>query len=150
MRWNWGSVAGNGRAVAEEDPVVPLPDRLGPDDQRQDDHHADPEPARIGTDDLLVPLDELVLGIERRALRCEALGHDEAGQQQHGEDDREGHHQSDLDLEQLEPDRVEVDRGEPQGIGVEDGEGPQGGDEDDQDDHGGDDPTAAASTGRGI
>ena len=51
-------------AVLEEDPVVPLPDGLGSDDQRQHDDHGGAEPPGVGADHLLVPLDELVLGIE--------------------------------------------------------------------------------------
>ena len=139
-----------GGAVAEEDPVVPLTDGLGSDDQGQHHDHADPEPPGVGTDHLLVALHELVLGVERGTLGGQALGHDEAGQQHHGEDDREGHHQPGLDLEELEPHRVEVDRGEPEGVGVEDGEGPKRREEDDQDDQGDDDPTAARVDGRGI
>jgi hypothetical protein len=51
-------------AVAEQDPVVPLTDGLGADDEREHDHHADPEPPGVGADHLLIALDELVLGVE--------------------------------------------------------------------------------------
>ena len=136
-----------GRPVLEQDPVLPLADRLRTDDEGEDGDHRHPQPTGVGTDHLLVALDELVLGVERGALGGEPLGHHEAGQQHHGEDDPEGHQQPHLYLEQLDPDRVKRDRAEPQGIGVEDGERAQGGDQDDQDDHAGNDPPAPARTG---
>ena len=47
----------------------------------------DPQPPGVGTDHLLVPLDELVLGVEAGPLRRQAFGHQEAGRQERdGED----------------------------------------------------------------
>jgi len=131
-----------GRAVPEEDPVVPLADGLGPHDEGQDDHQGGSDPPGVGADDLLIALDELILGVERGALGGEPLRHQEAGQEQKGEDGGEDHHQPRLDLKELEPHRAQAHRGEPEGVGVEDGEGPEGCEQDHQDHQDDDDPAA--------
>jgi hypothetical protein len=114
----------------------------------QHHHHYGPQPAGVGPDHLLVPLDELVLGVERRSPGGEALRHHQTGQQGHGEDGGEHDEQADFGLEHLEPDRVEIDRGEPQRVGVEGGERLQRREQDDQYDDDDDDQPPAAVRGR--
>ena len=137
-----------GRAVLEEDPVVPLAHRLRPHDERQHGDHHDPQPAGVGTDHLLVALDELVLGVQGRTLGGQPLGDQQAGRQRHREDEGEHHQQPHLGLEQLQPDRPQVYRREPQRVRVEGGERLQGGEHDDQDDRHHDDPPVPAPGGR--
>ena len=136
--------SGKGRAVAEQQPVLPLAECLGADDQGQHDHDSGPQPTGVWPDDLAVALDELVFCVHRRALGGEPLGDDEADQQEDGEDCTEDEHEAGLDLEELDPDRVQRDGGEPERIGIEDGEGVEEHQDDDQKDRSDDDGATAA------
>ena len=136
--------SGKWRAVAEQEPVLPLAECLGADDQGQHDHDSGPQPTGVWPDDLAVALDELVFCVHRRALGGEPLGDDQADQQEDGEDGTEDEHEAGFDLEELDPDRVQRDGGEPERIGVEDGERVEEHQDDDQKDHSDDDRATAA------
>src|SRR6185437_1746394 len=111
-----------GGGVGEEDPVVPLPDRPGGGDEGQDEGDGGVDPAGVRPDDLLVPADQLVIGLEGGGADADAVADQQVHPQADEEEGAERGEEADLDGQQGGPDAVEVDRREPEAVGVEGGQ----------------------------
>ena len=97
-------------AVAEQDPVVPLPDRARRPDQRQDEGETYVDPSGVGPDELLVPTHQLVLLGQHDVVPSDAVAHHQVHPQHREEDRPEDAEEPKLDRQQRREDVVEVDR----------------------------------------
>ena len=150
--WNWGSVTWNDAAVAEEDPVVPLPDRARRPDQRQHEGEAHVDAPGVGPDELLVAAHQLVLLGQHDVVSRDAVAHHQVHPQDGEEDRPEDAEEAELDRQQRREDVVQVHRREPEAVGVEPGQRAQRHQQDDDDDDEADQPppSPVATARRGV
>ena len=102
-------------AVGEQDPVVPLARRTDAGDEPEQQRHDDADQARASPDQLLVALDELLLGPGGTEPWCDAIGDPEVdpaeGEEDAGEDQRQRDLRSEHVLEHARRSRARRTRG---------------------------------------
>ena len=116
-------------AVREEDPVAPLARSADAGDQAEQQGHDDAHETGAPADQLLVALDELLLGTGRTKARRDAVGDPEVEPAEEEEDAGEDQRQRDLGAEHVLEDARHPERVEPEVVGVEAGEPAQRRDE---------------------
>jgi hypothetical protein len=132
-------------AVLEQDPRVPLGRRPRPGDQGQQRRHPEPHLGGPAGHQVVVALQQLVLGPGRAERRRHDLGDVEVGprQQEEGQDEDEG--QAELGGQDPPLDAPQAQRVEPEVVGVDPGDATQRRQEDEQDDQADDEQHPAAA-----
>ena len=146
---NCGSFTPKSVALVKSTHCFHCDDTPMPAIEREEDGHADADPARVPAGRLLVSGDQLVLGSRRPVLRGQPIGDHEVHEHDGEEHDREHQRRGDLGGEEAAPGAPLPERVEPQEVGVEAGETPQAEQQDDEDDDERDDPTAKAEAAPG-
>ena len=135
-----------GLATAEQQPMLPLVARRGPDDESQDEGHDGAQGNRVPADDLLVAANDLELRRDQQCSRGNAVDHPEADPAGNEEHAYEHAGKLELGLDQQAPHCRKVDRAVPEVVRVEVGQSLDHDQGHDHKDHGPDDPDLGPPT----
>jgi hypothetical protein len=133
-----------GLTVAEQQPVLPLAARRGPDEKGEDGRDDRAQRKGVPADDLLVPADELELGRDEQRPWCNAVHDPQADPAGDEEDADECRREPELGLDHGAPDHGEVHRPVPEVVRVEVRDPLHDDQQQDQEDDGRQDPCLVA------